>query len=118
MLDLKADLATFFNTDEFGVAATVSLLGGSIDITGNASTYAHQKLERPGSNNGSGFGTFIAGATEFNMHGTQFMTAWRTAYDGLTECPLTIHGGDYAGQWRIRIIERDGDIARMILNKQ
>ena len=116
MMDLKADLATFFNPAEFGSNAVVALPFGGLQITGNVSKYALQRMERPGSNGNSGFGAFLAGTAEFNMHGTQFMTAWLPQYENLTECPLTIQDGDYAGEWVIRFIERDGDVARMILN--
>lgn len=115
-MDTKADLAIFFS--DFGDSATVALPGGDKPIVGNVSTWAREKMERPGGNNNSGWNSFAANNVEINMHGSQMLTAWLPAYDGLAECPLTIHSGDFAGQWTIRIVERDGDIARFLLNKQ
>lgn len=115
MFDLSADLATFFNPAEFGAAATIALPGGDADIAGTPSTY--EQRERPGSNTNSGISAFMVGATDFGLQHTQFMTAWAPVATALPECLLTIHDGPHAGTWRVRTIERDGDIALLTLNQ-
>ena len=113
MYDFAADLPTFFNAVEFADAAT---LPSGAPITGIAST--HAQIEKPGDASGSGYNPFLAGRADMLMQPMQFMTAWRPEYDGVTEQELVITSGVYAGSWLIRTIERDGDVARMILNKQ
>ena len=115
MLDLNADLAAFFHPSEFGASATVVLPGGAVDITGTPSTYAEQ--ERPGSNTNSGNNSFLVGVAELRIHVVQFLTPWAAVATAKPECLLTIHEGDHAGAWRVRDIQRDGDIARLILNQ-
>ena len=115
MLDLSSDLAAFFNPDEFGVAAVIALPSGDADITGVPSTYAQR--ERPGSNTNSGISAFMVGAADVNLQSVQFLTAWGPVSDALPECVLTIDAGNHAGAWRVRSIERDGDVARLLLNQ-
>lgn len=116
MIDWKSDLAAFFNPTEFAVAAVIGLPDGDADITGMPSTYAD--TERPGANQNSGISAFIVGAADFTIQPAQFLTPWLPVASAVPECILTIQDGDYAGAWSVRRIERDGDIARLILNKQ
>lgn len=115
MLKLKDDLATFFNADEFGDSAVIELPGGvSQPVVGNASTYADS--ERAGKNSNSSINAFMTGVADINVRRAQFMTAWHLVSGAAPECRLTISTGDHAGVWRVREIQRDGDIARLILN--
>jgi hypothetical protein len=114
-LDLAADLATFFNADEFGVFAVIGLPAGDLQISGVASTLAEH--ERPGGNSSSSLGAFMVGAADFNLQATHFLTPWAPVATARPECLLTISTGNHAGQWRVRDIQRDGDIARLILNE-
>lgn len=116
MMDLKADLAIFFSPADFGDEAVIQLPGGDLPITGNGSVYAER--ERPGSNTNSGIGAFMVGAADLNLRRAQFMTAWLPVATAVPECRLTIPAGDLAGTWRVREIQRDGDIARLILNAE
>lgn len=116
MFDLSADLQTFFNPNEFSSAATITLPGGTADITGTASTYTQR--ERAASNTNSGISQFMVGAADFNLRSAQFMTAWAPVATAQPECQLVISDGDHAGTWRVRAIERDGDIAVLVLNQQ
>lgn len=115
-LDLAGDLSIFTNPDEFGVFAVVGLPGnGTARVSGIASTSAD--MERPGSNSNSGRGSFLAGAADVRMARTQFLTAWAPVAAAVVECSLAIESGPYAGAYRVRDIERDGDMARFTLQK-
>lgn len=115
MLDLNADMAAFFHPSEFGAAAVIALPGGDLDIIGTPSTMAEQ--ERPGSNSGSSNNSFLVGVADVRLHIVQFLTPWAPVATAQAECLLTIQEGDHAGTWRVRDIQRDGDIARLILNQ-
>jgi hypothetical protein len=116
MLDLKADLDVFFNPDEFGAQATIALPDCCADISGTPSTYAER--DRAGSNTNSGISAFMVGAADIDVQAVQFLTAWHCVAAAVVECTLTIHQGEFAGDWRVRAIERDGDIARLLLNQR
>lgn len=116
MIDFNSDLATFFNPAEFGVLAVIALPDGEADITGTPSTYAD--TDRPGANQNSGISAFMVGAADFGIQPAQFLTAWQPVASAVPDALLTIQDGDYAGRWRVRRIERDGALARLILNKQ
>ena len=119
MLNLAADMATFFNPEEFANRISIEEVGGvPFDVSGIVSIAAMEKMERPGGNNNNGFNPFAANGAEFNMHSHQVLTAWLPIYTRIADCPITIHDGPYAGLYTIRIIERDGDLARFILNMQ
>ena len=115
MIDFSSDLAVFFNPTEFGDEATIALPDCFATVHGTASTYALR--ERPGSNTNSSMGSFMLGAADFNLQAVQFLTAWGPVAAAQAECELTINTGPHAGEWRVRDIQRDGDIARLILNK-
>lgn len=119
MLDLQADMATFFNPKEFASRITIEESGSiPFDVNGIVSIAAMEKMERPGGNNNNGFNPFAANGAEFNMHSHQVLTSWLPVLDRLAECPITIHDGPYAGAYIIRFTERDGALSRFILNKQ
>ena len=115
MIESASDLAAFFDPAEFGAAAVIELPGGPLAIVGNPSTHALR--ERPGSNTNSSMGSFMLGAADFNLQAVQFMTPWAPIAGAQSECLLTIEAGEYAGVWRVRDIQRDGSVARLILNK-
>ncbi len=115
MIESASDLAAFFNPTEFGDAAVIELPGGPLAIVGTPSTHALR--ERPGSNTNSSMGAFMLGVADFNLQAVQFMTPWAPIAGAQNECLLTIAGGEHAGTWRVRDIQRDGAVARLILNK-
>lgn len=117
MFDLDADLDTFFNTDEFSVAATIQLPTGPLDIAGIPSRF--NTRERPGSNTNSGRGAFMVGVADFNLRSMHLLTPAQPIAAAVSECLLTIAPGNkYSGTYRVRAIERDGEIARLRLNME
>lgn len=109
------DLAAFTNPNEFGVAAVVQTLAGSIEITGITDAIA--EIDRPGMNSNSGMSAFVAGAADVNISKIQFLTAYAPVASVVPDDTLTISEGSYAGTYRIREIPRDGEFCRFLVNR-
>lgn len=109
-VETAADLAAFTNPDEFGVVA----IWNGVSITGIPDTF-HLK-ERPGENSRSSISSYIAAAADVSSQVIQFLTAWGPISAVAQDDTLTITGGDHAGAYRIRDIQRDGEMCRLMLN--
>ncbi len=116
-IESPAELMAFFSADEFAESATILNVAGSHPITGNFDTMA--EIGRPGSTQNSGRTPFLAGAADFSVSELQFTTDWwrvqaaQTAHEDVLDVPA----GPHAGQYRIKDIQRDGDICRLMLNR-
>lgn len=111
------ELMAFFSAGEFAEAATILNVAGSHPITGNFDSAAD--LQRPGGTTNSSRSAFITGAAEFSVHELQYTTDWWRvqAAQVAQEDVLDVPAGKHAGQYRIKDIQRDGDIVRLMLNR-
>lgn len=104
------DLALFFDTSDFGTEATIN--GGTIvGIIDSAAA-----TDRPGANSRSSASPWIAGAADVSITRLQFATTWHSVSAVKAEDTLTIAAGAYAGSYRVKDIQRDGELCRLILN--
>lgn len=116
-VESAADLASFFNPDEFGVEATLRTNAGDVTIIGIPDSEA--QTERPGENSRSSASPFLVGAADFRAQHLQFHTPFLPVAHAKAEDVLIILSGIFAGEYRIRApIERDGDQCRILLNKR
>lgn len=112
------ELMAFFSADEFAESATILNIAGSHPITGNFDTMAD--VQRPGGTTNSSRSPFITGAAEFSVYDLQYTTDWwrvqaaQTAQEDVLDVAT---GSRHAGQYRIKDIQRDGDIVRLMLNR-
>lgn len=106
------DLAGFFNPDEFGDEAACEGSG----LVGIASAYHDQ--QRPGATSNSSMGSFMVGAADVSITTHKFTTPWPLPSTVAVEKTITIQTGKLAGEYRIKDIQRDGDIVRLMLNKR
>lgn len=125
-VESDADLLTFFSPDEFGTEAVITSGSGDIPVSGIMDTMAD--AERPGANSRSGSSPFLVGATDAKIQRLQFTTPFAPiasvrAEDRMNIPALRSDGtpnnaaGNYAGDYRIRDIQRDGEVCRLLLNK-
>jgi hypothetical protein len=114
-VESDADLAAFFNGDEFADEGVVSTQAGQIPVSGIIDIEADD--ERPGANSRSSSSPFMAGAADATIHRIQFMTQFAPVASVRPEDTLQIPSGKYAGNYRIRDIQRDGEVCRLLLNK-
>ena len=108
------DQGAFFDADEFATEATISGVTGP--VLGIVDTYHDQ--QRPGGTTNSSMGSFVVGAADVSIQPHQFTTRWALVAAVPVDATLTIAAGPYAGEWRIKTKQRDGEIARLILNKR
>lgn len=113
MIESPADLAAFFSSDEFATEAVIAGVGA---VSGIIDAVAES--ERPGGNSRSGSSTWIVGAADFSVSKLQFTTSWGSVSRVVPEDELSIAAGAYAGTYRVKDIQRDGEICRLILNAQ
>lgn len=106
------DLAGFFDPDEFGDEAVCDGLG----LTGIASVV--HDMQRPGATSNSSMGSFMVGAADMSLSTISFSTPWPMPATIEVEKTLTISTGKHAGDYRVKDIQRDGDIVRLMLNKR
>ena len=114
-IESDADLAAFFSADECGTAGVVSTQSGSIPVSGIMDTMADN--DRPGANARSGSSPFMVGAADATIQRIQFLTPFSPVASVRPEDTLTIAAGKYAGTYRIRDIQRDSEVCRLLLNK-
>ena len=111
MIESPADLAAFFSADEFATVAVIAGVGAVSGIIDSAA-----ESDRPGGNARSGSSTWIVGAADFSVTRLQFTAPWPAVSGVVPECDLSIAAGPYAGTYRVKDIQRDGEICRLILN--
>lgn len=109
-VEQAADRAAFTNPDEFGV---IAILGGK-NITGIPDTFAN--VERPAANSRSSVNPYMVQAVDISTNIIQFLTEWKNAKTAVMGDTLSITDGDYAGDYEICDIQRDGEFCRLILN--
>ena len=114
-IESDADLAAFFSADEFGTAGVVSTESGQIPVSGIMDTMADN--DRPGANSRSNSSPFIVGSADATIQRIQFVTRFSVVSSVRAEDTLNIPAGAYAGNYRIRDIQRDGEVCRLLLNK-
>lgn len=117
-VESEAELMSFFSPDEFGEEATLRTGTGDHPVTGHPDTMA--ETAKPGGVQNSSRGAFTTGAADFTVQELQFMTdSGRVAASGAKrEDTLIIQAGRYAGQYRIKDIQSDGAVCRLLLNKR
>lgn len=111
------DMMAFFSPEEFGEKAVIHSATVDLEIIGIPDTMA--ETQRPGDTANSGRSPFLAGAADFTMQELQFTTPFVFVHqaEAAAENTLTILAGIYAGEYRIKDIQRDGEICRLMLNK-
>lgn len=112
MVESPDDLASFTTPDEFG--CFVSCQG----VRFQAIVDRHHDQERPAATTNSSIGAFNVGAADVNL----------TVYEALVTVPLpdvvavektlTVEDGPFAGNYRVRDIQRDGVCTLLLLNKR
>lgn len=112
MVESDDELAAFFSGDEFADQATITGVTG--DVSGIMDTYHDQ--QRPGGTSNSTMGAFMVGAADMSIQTHQFTTAWSRVSSVALDSTLTIASGRYAGAYRIKDKQRDGEIVRLMLN--
>jgi hypothetical protein len=112
MVETADELAAFMSPDTFGVFASCE----GARFTGLADCYHDH--QRPGATSNSTMGAFMVGAADVSIVTHQFTTTWPLAASVGVEKTLTIESGSLAGDYRIKDIQRDGDIVRLMLNKR
>ena len=112
MVESPDELAAFFSADVFGAFAICE----GIRFEGIPDAYHDE--QRPGATTNSSMGAFMVGAADMNLSTHQFTTSWPLAATVGVEKTMTIEGGDYAGNYRIKDIQRDGSVVRLMLNKR
>lgn len=117
-VETPAELDGFFSPDEFGELATLRTKLGTFDLPGHPDAFAASA--KPGGTQNSSRSPFTTGAAEFSVTELQFMcAASKVAGAGaVAEDTLTITTGDYSGDYRIKNINRDGAICRLLLSKR
>jgi hypothetical protein len=115
-VESDADLLGFFDPTEFGTEAVIAAVSGPIEFAGIIDSEAGS--DRPGSNSRSGSSPFLTGAADAKIQTIQMMTPFAPVSDARAEDTLTIAAGPYAGAYRIRDIQRDGEVCRLLLNKR
>jgi len=116
-VESESDLMGFFDAGEFGTAASIQTRTEVIpSVFGIASTSYDN--DRPGANSQSGTSPFLAGAADAGIQRTQFLTPFAPVSTVRPEDTLTISAGEYTGVYRIKDIQRDGALVRLILNKR
>lgn len=111
------ELMAFFSPAEFGENATVTTGAGSFSLTGIPDVLSDTAA--PGGIQNSSRSPFTTGAAEFAIQEPQFLTDAASVEAAGTQLDdtLTILSGDYAGAYRIKDINRDGGLCRLLLNK-
>lgn len=112
MVETADELAAFMDPDTFGVFASCD----ADRFTGLADCYHDQ--QRPGATSNSSVGSFMAGVADVSIVTHQFTTTWPLAASVGVEKTLTIESGPHAGAYRIKDMQRDGEIVRLMLNKR
>lgn len=117
-VESAADLAGFFNPNEFAEEATIITGTGSFPVTGIPDSFA--EADRLGSTSNSSRSPFLAGAADFSVTELQFHLPWHSvvAAGAVAENSLQIMTGTYAGLYRIKEVKRDGEQCRLMLNKR
>jgi hypothetical protein len=111
---IRDDLAAFTNPGEFGVDAVIATSSGSVSVTGIPDAIAD--TERMAATSQSGRSAFSVGAADSSITKLQFLTHWHLLSGVKPEDVLTIEDGDFAGDYRIKQILRDGDMALLRMN--
>jgi PP-loop superfamily ATP-utilizing enzyme len=114
-IESDADLAAFFNGDEFAAEGVVSTQGGDVVVSGIIDTEADN--DRPGANARSSSSPFITGAADATIQIIQYLTQFAPLSQARPDDAISITTGKYAGSYRIRDIQRDGEVCRLLLNK-
>ena len=116
-IESDAELMAFFSANEFADEAVIENVAGGHPITGNFDTMAQRA--KPGGVQNSSQGPFIGGAAEFAVTELQFTTdTWRVQQAGAkSDDTMVVTTGRHAGQYRIKEIQSDGDICRLLLNE-
>lgn len=112
MVESPDDFAAFTNPEEFGVFASCE----GQRFTGLFDTFHDH--QRPGGTSNSTMGSFMVGAADVSITVHQFTTGWPLADSVAVEKSLVIESGPGAGTYRIKDIQRDGDLVRLMLNKR
>lgn len=106
------DLDAFFQPEEFGLIALV----GGVPVPGVMDTMADD--QRPGATANSSMGSFLVGAADATIQKLQFTCRWSLVASVAVETSLVIESGEFAGTYRIKDIQRDSQICRLMLNKR
>ena len=112
MVESPDELASFFSADEFGAFAVCE------GFRAQGIPDAYHDDQRPGATTNSSMGAFMVGAADMNLSTHQFTTTWPLPTAWGLEKTLTIEAGEYAGTYRIKDIQRDGSVVRLMLNKR
>jgi len=112
MVESPDDFAAFMNPEDFGVFASCE----GQRFTGIFDTFHDQ--QRPGGTSNSTMGSFMVGAADMSLTVYQFTTGWPLAAGVGVEKTLTVEDGSDAGNYRIKDIEREGGMVRLMLNKR
>lgn len=112
MIETAADLAAFFNPNEF---ADLAIIDGVAQPVGGIMTTAADQ-QRAGATSGSSMGSWLVGAADLSIQTLQFITPWAPVSAVQVEATMTIPQGRYAGTYRVKDIQRDGEIVRLVLS--
>lgn len=115
--DSAEELGAFFSTDEFAENATLTTGAGEFALTGIPDVLSD--VAKPGGIQNSSRSPFLTGAAEFSIQEFQFLTSSASVRSASAkmEDKLTILTGSYAGVYRVKDINHDGAICRLLLNK-
>lgn len=115
-VESNADLMAFFSTDEFAENAIIRTAAGDTPVTGHPDVMSD--TDKPGGRKGSTMSPFMSGAAEFTIQEFQFLTQAEIVEAAGTKLDdtLIISTGDQAGTYRIKDINRDGGLCRLLLN--
>lgn len=114
--DLDDELKVAFSPEEFGEEAIIRTVSREYPLTGTPAAYAD--IAKPGSAQNSSRGAFSTGAADFSVGILQFtcLTTDATESAVAAEDTLIIKTGRHAGEYRIKDINIDGSVCRLVLN--
>lgn len=111
--DTADELIAFFS--DFAEDAIIHTAAGDLTITGIPDVVADNV--RPGGVSDSNTSPFISARAEFTIQEYQFLTTAEQAAPASLEDTLEIATGGYVGQYRIKDMNRDGGLCRILLNR-
>lgn len=116
-VESDAELMAFFSPTEFGEEAIIRTAAGDFPVTGHPDVMSD--TAKPGGLQNTSRSPFMTGAAEFTVQEFQFLTAASLVLQAQTSLDdtLVIETGNLAGEYRIKDINQDGDICRLLLNQ-
>lgn len=111
--DTADELAAFFA--DFAEDAIIHTAAGDFPVTGIPDVLADNM--RPGGVSDSNTSPFISARAEFTIQEFQFLTTAEQAAPASLEDTLEITTGNHVGHYRIKDLNRDGGLCRILLNR-